>query len=62
MKRYRLSTLFAAMTLLCTALALAVPSESLIRLVLILIIVANLLGALAGFVVTFIFKLPRDGT
>ena len=56
-----LRTILLGITLLCALLALVVSSNHFIRLLAGCVIGANVLGLVAGLLITHVFKMPRDG-
>ena len=47
---------------ICALLAMLTSSNEFVRLVAGCMVAANLLGLLAGLLVTHVFKMPRDGS
>lgn len=59
--QFSLRTVFLGVTVLCVLLALFASSNEFVRLLAGCVIAVNVLGGIAGLLVTYVFKLPRDG-
>jgi len=60
--QFSLRSVLLAIAVVCTLLALLFSKNPLIRLVATCVIVTNGLGLLAGLFVTYVLRIPRDGS
>ena len=59
--QFSLRTVLIFVTLLCVLLALTPSTSEFVKLVAGYIVAANVLGLAVGWLVTYVFKMPRDG-